>query len=84
MLFGKKRKDALLIGVDEIDKTFRYVRKKKNENKMKQRIRHRFAKHETVYQLKNVFVFDLETNYDQNFAGAYAAGFYDVNRLRDM
>ena len=30
-----------------------------------------------------MFVFDLETYNDQDFAEAYAAGFYDVNRLRD-
>ena len=28
-------------------------------------------------------VFDLETNNDQDFAEAYAAGLCDVNRLRD-
>ena len=30
-----------------------------------------------------MFVFDLETHNDQEFAGAYAAGLYDVNHLRD-
>ena len=30
-----------------------------------------------------MFVFDLETHNDQEFAEAYAAGLYDVNRLRD-
>ena len=30
-----------------------------------------------------MFVFDLETCNDQEFAEAYAAGLYDVNRLRD-
>ena len=30
-----------------------------------------------------MFVFDLETNNDQEFAEAYAAGLYDVYRLRD-
>ena len=33
--------------------------------------------------MENVFVFDLETHNDQEFAEAYAAGLYDVNRLRD-
>ena len=42
-----------------------------------------FPKHETVEQLDNVFVFDLETYNDQDFAEAYAIGLYDVNRLRD-
>ena len=36
-----------------------------------------------IDQLENVFVFDLETYNDQEFAEAYAAGLYDVNRLRD-
>ena len=57
--------------------------KKINENNLKQRIRYRFPKHETIDQLKNVFVFDLETHNDQEFAEAYAAGLYNVNRLRD-
>ena len=30
-----------------------------------------------------MFVFDLETSNDQEFAEAYATGLYDVNRLRD-
>ena len=50
---------------------------------MKQRIRYRFPKHETIDQLENVFVFDLETYNDEEFAEAYAAGLYVVNRLRD-
>ena len=49
---------------------------------MKQRIRYRFPKHETIDQLENVFVFDLETNSDQDFAETRPAGLYDVNRLR--
>ena len=36
-----------------------------------------------IDQLENVFVFDLETHNDQEFAEAYAAGLYDVNRLKD-
>ena len=30
-----------------------------------------------------MFVFDFETYKDQEFAEAYAAGLFDVNRLRD-
>ena len=30
-----------------------------------------------------MFVFDLETSHDQEFAEVYAAALYDVNRLRD-
>ena len=83
MIWKKNRKDSLLNGVDEIDKNFKYVKNKINENNLKQRIRYRFPKHETIDQLENVFVFDLETHNDQEFAEAYAAGLYDVNRLRN-
>ena len=54
-----------------------------NERNLKQRIRYRFPKHEILDQLENVNVFDLETHNDQDFAETYAAGLYDVNRLRD-
>ena len=79
----KNRKDSLLNGVEEIDRSFKYIKNKTDENILKQRIRYRFPKHETIDQLENVFVFDLETDNDQEFAEAYAAGLYDVNRLRD-
>ena len=83
VIWKKNRKDSLLNGVDEIDKNFKYIKNKINENNLKQRIRYRFPKHETIDQLKNVFVFDLETHKDQEFAETYAAGLYDVNRLHD-
>ena len=83
VIWKKNRKDSLLNGVDEIDKNFKYVKNKINEDNLKQRIRYRFPKHETIDQLKNVFVFDLETHNDQEFAEEYAAGLYDVNRLKD-
>ena len=83
VIWKKNRKDSLLNGVNEIDENFRYVKNKINENNLKQRIRYRFPKHETTDQLENVFVFDLETHNDEEFAEAYAAGLYDVNRLRD-
>ena len=84
MLFGKKnRKDSLLNGVQEIENNFKYVKNKINEKNLKQIIVHRFPKHEPINQIENVFVFDLETHNDQEFAEAYAAGFYDVNRLKD-
>ena len=51
---------------------------------LNQKIRYRFPKHETKDQLENVLVFGLETNKDQEFAEACAAGLYDVNRLREM
>ena len=54
-----------------------------NEKNLRKRIRYRFLKHETITHLKNVFVFDLETYNYQEFAEAYAAGLYDVNRLPD-
>ena len=83
IIWKKNRKDSLLNGVQEIESNFKYVKNKTNENNLKQRILYRFPKHETIDQLENVFVFDLETHNDQEFAEAYAAGIYDVNRLRD-
>ena len=83
VIWKKNRKDSLLNGVNEIERNFKYVKNKINENNLKQRIRYRFPKHEPIDQLENAFVFDLETHNDQEFAEAYAAGLYDVNRLRD-
>ena len=83
VIWKKNRKDSLLNGVNEIDENFKYVKNKIYENNLKQRIRYRFPKHEIIDQLENVFVFDLETHNDQEFAEAYAAGLYDVNRLHD-
>ena len=70
VLFGKKP-DSLLNGVEMIDRSFEYIKNAVNENNTKQRIRYRFPKHETIDQLENVFVFDLETHNDQEFAEAY-------------
>ena len=83
VIWKKNRKDSLLNGVDEIDKNFKYIKNKINEDNLKQRIRYRFPKHETIDQLENVFVFDLETHNDNEFAETYASGLYDINRLRD-
>ena len=83
VIWKKNRKNSLLNGVNEIDKNFKYVKNKINENNLKQRLLYRFPKHETIDQLENVLVFVLETHNDQEFAEAYAAGLYDVNRLRD-
>ena len=83
VIWKKNRKDSLLNGVNEIDKNFKYVKNKINENNLKQRILYQFPKHEPINQLENVFVFDLETHNDQEFAEPYAAGLFDVNRLKD-
>ena len=83
VIWKKTRRDSFLNGVEKRDKKFKYVKNNVNENNLKQRIRYRFPKHETIDQLENVFVFDLETHNDQEFAEAYAARLYDVNRLRD-
>ena len=83
VIWKKNRKDSLLNGVQEIENSFKYVKNKINENNLKQRILYRFLKHEPINQLENVFVFDLGTHNDQEFAEAYAAGLYDVNRLKD-
>ena len=79
----KNRRDSLLNGVGEIERIFKNVKSNINEINLKQRIRYCFPKNETKDQLQNVFVFDLETNRDQDFAKPYAAGLYDVNRLQD-
>ena len=83
VIWKKNRKDSLLNGVQEIENNFKYVKNIINENNLKQRIPYRFPKHEIKNQLENVFVFDLETHNDQEFAEAYAVGLYDVNRLKD-
>ena len=49
------------------------------EDNLVQRIRYRFLNHETIDQLENVFMFDLETLNDQDIAEAYASDFYKVN-----
>ena len=79
----KDRRDSLLNGVDQIDENLKIVKNRINENNLKQRIRYRFPKLESIDQLENVFVFDLETYNDREFAEAYASGLYNVNRLRD-
>ena len=77
----KTRKDTLLIGVEEMNRNFKYVKTRLNENNIKQRFPDRLHKPEIIDQLENVFVFDLETYNDQEFVDAYATGLYDVNRL---
>ena len=83
VIWKKNRKYSLLNGVQEKENNFKYVKNIINENNSKQRIPYRFPKHEIINHLENVFVFDLETHIDQEFAEAYAVGLYDVNRLKD-
>ena len=83
VIWKHKRKDSSLNGVQEIENNFKYVKNIINKNKLKRRILYRFPKYEPINQLENVLVFDLETHNDQEFAEAYAAGLYDVNRLKD-
>ena len=83
VIWKKNRKDSSLNGIQEIDKNFKYVKNTINENSLEQRILYRFPKHETIAQLENVFVFDLETHNDHEFAEAYAGRLYDVYRLPD-
>ena len=83
VIWKKNRRDDLLNGVEELEGNFKYVKNKTNENNLSQRISYRFPKHETINQLENVFVFDLETYEDQEFAEAFAAGLFDVNGLQD-
>ena len=77
------RKDSFLKTVREKERNFKNVKNKRDEENLGQRIRYRFAKHETMDQLEYVFVFNLEIYNDQKFAEAYAVGSYDVDRLRD-
>ena len=70
-------------GVEEKEKKFNYVKKRISKDNSSQRICFRLPKHATIDHSENVSVFDLETYNFQDFAEAYAAGFYDVNRFRD-
>ena len=65
VIWKKNRKDVLLNGIDEIERNFKYVKNKINKNNLGRRIRYRFPKHETIDQLENVFIFDLETHNDE-------------------
>ena len=78
-----KKIEKVLNGVDGTDEKCKNNREKIMEDKLKQRNRYRFPKHETIDQLENVFLFDLETHNDQEFAEAYTAGIYNVHRIRD-
>ena len=69
--------------MEEVEKNFKFVKNNINENNLKQRIRYGFPKYETMDQLENAFVFDLEKCNNQDFAQAHAAGLYDENRLQD-
>ena len=53
-----------------------------NKDRLGQRIRYRFPEDETIDQLENVFITDLEIYNNQDFAEVYAAGLFDVTRLR--
>ena len=59
--WNENRKNSLLNGLWEIGRNFNFIKNKMNGNNLSQRIRYRFPKHETVDQLENVFVIDLET-----------------------
>ena len=54
--------------MEEICRVFNFVKNILNEKNLKQRIRYRFPKHETIDHLENVFVSDLETVNCQEFA----------------
>ena len=83
VIWKTNRRDSSLNGVEEINRNFNFVKNKINGKNLKQRSRYRFPKHETIDQLENVFVFDLETYNDQEFADSYAAGIYDVSCLQN-
>ena len=83
VLWMKNRKNVSLNGAEEKERNSKKVNNKKKRKNLSQRFRYWFPKHETVDQLENVFLFDLETYDDQNVAEAYAAGLNYVNRLRE-
>ena len=83
VLFVKKRRDSLPNGKKAIDRNFKFVKSIIKENMLKQRIRFRFPKHETIDQLENAFIFDLKTHNDPEYAESYAIGLYDETCLRD-
>ena len=60
--------------MEEKEKNLKSNRNKMNENNLRQKIRITFPTDEAIDQLENVFVFDLESCNDQEFAEAHAAG----------
>ena len=70
LLFGKNRKDSSVNGVGETQTNFKYVKNSINEVNLSQWICDQFPNHETIDELKNVFVFDLETCNVDKFAEA--------------
>ena len=79
----KNRRDCLLNWAKEMEIIFKNVEKKRNENNLSQRIRYWFPKRKTIDHLEKMFLFELETYKDQEFAETYAAGLFVVNRLQD-
>ena len=58
----------MLNGVKEVETNFKNVENNINDVKLGKRFRYWFLELETIVQLENVFVFDLETYNDQEFA----------------
>ena len=83
VIWKKNRKDSLVNGVEKVEANFKYIENKINGDNLSQRLCYPYPELEIIDQLENVFVFDLETCNDQEFAETYAAGLFNVNRLRD-
>ena len=66
-----------------MERISKYVKKNDKQKSLCQRLRYKFSKHDKIDQAENVFAFGFETYNDKEFGEAYAAGLYDVNRLRD-
>ena len=66
-----------------MERIFNYVKNMINKVHLGQRVRYKFSKHDKIDQVEIVFPFDFESYNDKEFGEAYAAGLYDVNRLRD-
>ena len=54
-------KNSLLNWVEETEAKFKHVKNKMNGNNLSPRSRCGFPKHETIDELENVIVFNLET-----------------------
>ena len=61
-----------------MDEIFKVVSNKINEENLSQRKCYIFPKADELDQLKNVFVFNLQTYNGQKYAKAYASGLFDV------
>ena len=82
-LFGKKRSDSVLFGVEEMEGNFKYGTKKMNQGTPSQRFRYYFPRQDMVDQIENVFVFGLDTFNEEEYAQLNAICLNIVYRVRE-